>query len=82
MNCPRIFAPLRYSICQKESEETFVCSGAWGLSVIPANAGTQSSANGKTGGKPKGNAINRIVPDLGSRFRGNDGWGGPLNNPI
>jgi hypothetical protein len=42
------------------------------LFVIPAKAGTQRSANGKTGAKPKGNAINQNVPDLGSRFRGND----------
>jgi len=41
--------------------------------VIPAKAGIQRRANGKTGGKPWGNAINRIVPDLDSRFRGNDG---------
>ncbi len=40
--------------------------------VIPANAGTQRGANGKTGGKLRRNAINQNVPDLGSRFRGND----------
>ncbi len=40
--------------------------------VIPAKAGIQRRANGKTGGKLRGNAINRNVPDLGSRFRGND----------
>jgi hypothetical protein len=40
--------------------------------VIPAKAGIQRRANGKTAGKPWGNAINRIVPDLDSRFRGND----------
>jgi len=40
--------------------------------VIPANAGTQGSANGKTEGKPGRNTINQIAPDLGSRLRGND----------
>jgi hypothetical protein len=38
----------------------------------PRKAGTQRRANGKTVGKLRGNAINRDVPDLGSRFRGND----------
>ncbi len=41
--------------------------------VIPAKAGIQRKANGKTEGKLRENAVNRIVPDLGSRFRGNDG---------
>ncbi len=41
--------------------------------VIPTKAGIQKRANGKKAGKPWGNAINRIVPDLDSRFRGNDG---------
>ncbi len=41
--------------------------------VIPAKAGIQRWANGKAAGKLWGNAIHRIVPDLDSRFRGNDG---------
>jgi hypothetical protein len=40
--------------------------------VIPAKAGIQRKANEKRRGKPRGNAVNRIVPDIGSRFRGND----------
>ncbi len=41
--------------------------------VIPAKAGIQRRANGKTAEKASGNAINRIVLDLDSRFLGNDG---------
>jgi len=41
--------------------------------VISAKVGVQRRANGETGGKLRGNAVNRIVPDLDSRFRGNDG---------
>ncbi len=41
--------------------------------VIPAKAGSQKRTNGKTAEKASGNAINRIVPDLDSRFLGNDG---------
>jgi hypothetical protein len=40
------------------------------LFVIPAKAGTQRSANGKTEAKPKGNAINQNVPDLVPAFAG------------
>ncbi len=40
--------------------------------VIPVKAGIQRRANGKTHRKLKGNAINRIIPNLDSRFRGND----------
>jgi hypothetical protein len=36
----------------------------------PAKAEIQRSTNGKTGGKLRGNAINRNVPDLGSAFAG------------
>jgi len=38
MNSARFF----YSICPKESAETFVCSGVLSLSVIPAETGTHS----------------------------------------
>ncbi len=41
--------------------------------VIPAKTGIQRRTNGKTAEKPRGNAIKRIVPDLDSRLRGNDG---------
>ena len=40
--------------------------------VIPANAGTQRSENGKTPAKPGANEARPTVPDLGSRLRGND----------
>ncbi len=40
--------------------------------VIPTKAGIHRKANGKTGGKLRGNTTNRIVPDLDSRFPGNN----------
>ncbi len=40
--------------------------------VISTKAGIQRKANGKTAAKLRGNAVNRIVPDLGSRFCGNN----------
>jgi hypothetical protein len=43
------------------------------FSLIPAKAEIQRRANGKTTEKTSENTINRIVPDLGSRVRGNDG---------
>jgi hypothetical protein len=48
-------------------------SDAFSPFVIPAKAGIQRRTDGETGGKHWGNAINRIVPDLDSRFRGKDG---------
>ncbi len=42
--------------------------------VIPAKAGIQRRANGKTRGEnQEKHAINQNAPDLDSRFRGNDG---------
>ncbi len=38
----------------------------------PRESGDPEESERKTAGKPWVNAINRIVPDLGSRFRAND----------
>jgi hypothetical protein len=52
------------------------------LFVIPEKAGIQRDT--QTRGKEvvhDPEESKQSVPELGSRFRGNDGWGGLLNNP-